>query len=282
MLDASNTKTTRWGKVEGWWLHHPNTDADHICVLAALSTYADDHRICYPSQATLARHVKRSRPWVNRVIAELTAMGLIRKTARTKTNNAGTTSCEYRLVDRPEELEIGAAPVTDMTSPSHDHDAPCQEGDMTQPITKQNNTRPVRPGPTDYHGLEKMVRPARPPHVAVPADWTPSHDAMTRATTLCPNTDLQVHVVKFVTRCRSKGYLYQADGRDDAWLSWLAEDRLKDEARAKGSSAREDTRARSTPSDPGDRRFAAWATAASAPRLEVAAGTRLSADNPWN
>ena len=283
MPDAFNNQTTRWGKVEGWWLHHPDTDADHICMLATLSTYADDRGTCHPSQATLARHVKRSRPWVNRVIAELTAMGLIRKTARTRTNNAGTTSCEYRLVNRRESSDCAVVPVTEATAPSHDADTPSQERDTTQHVTKQNNhARSAGHRPMDDHVPERSVQPSRSQRIEVPADWAPSQVVMARARLLCPDTDLQAHVIKFVSRCRSKGYLYQADARDDAWLSWLAEDTLKEGAHAKGRGAEECTRSRRTTRDPGDRRFTAWAVAASAPRLERAEGPRPPADNPWN
>ena len=192
MPDAFNNQTTRWGKVEGWWLHHPDTDADHICMLATLSTYADDRGTCHPSQATLARHVRRSRPWVNRVIAELTAMGLIRKTARTRTNNAGTTSCEYRLVNRREALDCAVVPVTEATAPSHDADTPSQEHDTTQPITKQtNHARSAEHRPMDDHVPERSVQPSRSQRIEVPADWAPSQVVMARATLLCPDTDLQ-------------------------------------------------------------------------------------------
>ena len=282
MPEAFGNQTTRWGKVEGWWLHHPDTDADHICMLAALSTYTDDRGTCYPSQATLARHVKRSRPWVNRVIAELTAIGLIRKTARTRTNNAGTTSCEYRLVDRCEALDNSVIPVTEATEPSHDGDTPSHGDDTTQLTTKQEDyARPATHQPMHDRIPERMVRPLRSSRVDVPADWKPSEFVMARATLLCPDTDLHAHIIKFVSRCRSKGYLYQADARDDAWLSWLAEDALKEKAHAKSRGADERTRPRGTTSESGDRRFTAWAAAASVPRLERESA-QPSADNPWN
>ena len=74
------------GKVPAWWLMHPEIDADRFCVMASLATYACRDGVCDPSQATLARRLKRSRPWVNRVIAELSAAHLLRKVARFRAN----------------------------------------------------------------------------------------------------------------------------------------------------------------------------------------------------
>ena len=135
--------TTRWGRVPAWWLLHPSVDADRFCVLAALATYADEHGVCVPSQATLAQHLRRSRPWVNRVVAQLAAAGFLEKTARSR-GNGGTTSCLYRLritppdgtaldADAPFLPEaVQAASDADVTGPMPHTDTPCQAGDTNQ------------------------------------------------------------------------------------------------------------------------------------------------------
>ncbi len=281
MDEAKNT--LRWGKVHAWWSHHPSMEADHLAVMAMLSTYANDTGTCYPSQATLALRLKRSRPWVNRVIADLARFGLIDKTARTRTSNAGTTSCEYRLAQEPPDNTTARCSVTVPTGTGHDDDTPCHRGNMTQPITKQNNNaRPARPGRLDQQLPEEVARPRPSPRIDVPADWAPSITAIARAAMLSPSTDLQAHIVKFVSRSRSKGYLYPAEGRDDAWLSWLAEDRLKEGAHTSGHRSDDGSRARTGSCDPGDRRLAAWAAAASTPRMGRIDIPKPTAENPWN
>lgn len=280
MTDVSNKQITRWGKVHGWWLHHPMTDADHLCILAALSTYADDRGFCHPSQATLARHVKRSRPWVNRVIAELTEHGLIQKTARTRTTNAGTTSCEYRLMEQCEGHGRDERPVPTMTPPGHNADTPRQAGDTSQLTTKHNKyPRPPGASARGDHASKDDGRARWADRVTVPTDWAPSDAASAKARSLCPETDLEAHAAMFVARCRSKGYLYVADGMDDAWLSWLAEDRLKGATRIAGQQA---TRQGRGVREAGDRRFAAWAAAATAPRMGKVQASKPTNDNPWN
>jgi hypothetical protein len=270
-------RTIRWGKTYGWWLHHPMMDADRFCILAALSTYADEDGTCHPSQATLARHLKRSRPWVNRVIGELTEYGLIEKTARTRSSNAGTTSCEYRLVVQPGLGFEEETPVTPMTSPCHGGDAPCHGGDTTQLEAKHNqNTRPDARDLPDQpvHREESNLQQIEP----VPQGWRPSAEAMVTAKGLCPAVDLDAHAVMFAAKCRSKGYRYLPDGIDDAWLAWLVEDRLRDDDRKAQPRNHAPPGAhvgtvRLTPHEIAQQRLAAWAASATAPPIQTA--------NPW-
>jgi hypothetical protein len=135
-------EVARWGKVQAWWLRHPDIDADHLSALAALATYADEARYCEPSQATLARWLKRSRPWVNRVIAELVGVRLLEKTTRSRPNG-GTTSCRYRLLSQAGV--IGANPPGNMCDPPSPYESACKRD------SRMTCCPFLRIGPAAYH-----------------------------------------------------------------------------------------------------------------------------------
>jgi hypothetical protein len=256
-------------------------DLDRWGVLTTLALYADADGLCYPSQATIARVLKRSRPWVNRVIADLADAGLIRKTARTRTGNGGTTSCEYRLVMDPNERLETHPGVTGGTPGCHADDTPRHPADRTQYKLKHNNlARPTMRDPSEITAVSDKTNMAREP---VPADWTPSANAMERARTLSPDEDLSTHAAMFASRSRAKNYLYATDRIDDAWLAWLAEDRLKHHRKARPDAPAIRAVGLGSSGDPGAKRYAAWAAAASVPKLRTVMPPpgRQEAENPW-
>ena len=210
-MSAANAKTmTRWGKVPAWWLMHPEIDADRFCVLSALATYADEDGMCFPSQATLALRLKRSRPWINRVVADLAAAGLLVKISR-KRLNGGTTSCEYRLV-----LDQHAA-VVSLTPPVIGTDSPRHPSDENQLQSQQTQ---VKPTPAHLHRKPTFSSSRN----SLRHDWEPSVAAREEALRLCPKADVKAHATKFALRCRAKGYNIEPGKEDDTWLSWLVED----------------------------------------------------------
>lgn len=262
--------TSRWGRVPAWWLLHPDVDADCFCVLAALATYADEYGVCVPSQATLAQRLRRSRPWVNRVVAQLAAAGLLEKTGRSR-GNGGTTSCLYRLCLTPDSMTprtgtllpplpellprpAHAAPDPYVTEPMPHVDTPCQACDTSQPNLEQNNTPAPRTPAT--HDVDEEVS----------SDWQPSPAVMAEALRLCPNADLLAHTARFRARCRARGYRYRAGHLGDAWLAWLLEDHGAQPRRSgrghasPGPYPTADGVAR-VPTSPAHR-YAAWAAAA--------------------
>jgi hypothetical protein len=222
-----------------------DVDADRFCILAALATYADEDGYCEPSQATLARRLKRSRPWVNRIIAELAEAGLLEKTARHR-QNGGTTSCRYRLA------LVAPTGDTGVTLPVPEEDSPCHGGDTNHRKTKQiQNPRPERAS----EGAEIATE--------LDPDWQPSDEARSQALRLYPTADLDEHTALFVSRSVAKGYRYRPGTEGRVWLSWLIEHR-----RERGSGHAMPSVARGQrPGRAPDRtdRLAAWATAAGAP-----------------
>ncbi|HEV7370708.1 helix-turn-helix domain-containing protein [Arenibaculum sp.] len=93
------TRCERFGIVPAAWFADPALGADEIAVLAALAVHANPQGLCWPSQAVLARSLKRSRSWVIKVINRLEAAGALERTRRTAANGAMRT-CLYRLARR--------------------------------------------------------------------------------------------------------------------------------------------------------------------------------------
>ena len=261
-------------------MQHPELDADGFCVLAALSTYADAEGRCRPSQATLARHLRRSRPWVNRVIAQLARDGFLSKTTRTR-ENGGTSSCAYRLALEPSWMRPGM--VRDLTLPCSPHDAPRHADDENHSNLNHHAPAPTAsaaPMPAETECVEGGTAPA--------ADWMPSAEVVARAERAFPDVSLDGHAAMFVARCRAKGYRYTAGLLDEAWLSWFLEDARRERAGRGGGAVRSAAnhgaclqggrghglRERTLmPTERADARLAAWAAVAAAPRV-VAVG-------PW-
>ncbi len=272
MPETRSGTITRWGRVPAWWLLHAGVDADRFCVLAAMATYADNDGVCAPSQATLARLLKRSRPWVNRVVAQLAEEGFLEKTTRARRDGA-TTSCLYRLrlappedgVTRPDATRVGVAsetgPVPAEDSPRHSTDRNQPEAEQIQDSRAAASAASART--TDGHRRTEAS-------TEVPKGWRPSDDDVREALRLCPDADLEVHTARFVARCRAKGYRYAHGAVGDAWLSWLLEDRNREARCAAEPRPRAERRSRpASPSERADERFAAWAAASSAPRTDA-------------
>jgi hypothetical protein len=281
MTHQADSTTTRWGKVPVWWQQMPGMDLDRWGVLTTLSLYADENGVCFPSQATIARGLKRSRPWVNRVIGDLAKAGLIRKTSRTRAGNAGTTSCEYRLVTDRSEVDGQICAVPTVTPACHDDDMACPPGDRTQLESEQNiPARPEARDPTNTHRIETQSGIERE---AVPPDWEPSPATMEKARALMPEEDLAAHAIMFASRCKANGYQYVRGQVDEAWLGWLAEDRLKQHKKGREGPKDRGTGSLGMLQDHKERRFAAWAAAAAAPRLKTTtpACTEPELANPW-
>jgi len=286
--------TTRWGRVPAWWLLHPDVDADRFCVLAALATYADEHGICVPSQVTLALRLQRSRPWVNRVVAQLAAAGLLEKVQRSR-GNGGTTSCLYRLRLKPLDdavLDAGAtttsilplpkqaqaAPDVEVTRSVPHIDTPCQSGDTNHLYPEHNNT------PAPRAAMSSHDEDAKETNTEVTLDWEPSATEIAQALRLCPGANLPLHTARFRARCRARGYRYRSGHLGDAWLAWLLEDHGVPPRRGGGCSdpslhsvADDTARLRPSPNHPSPTlRFTAWAAAAAAPPAPVRAAS------PWS
>src|SRR5258707_198232 len=92
-------------------------------VLAALTTYADENRICRPSQKTLGERLHRTRQAVGQSIDKLVELGYLEKVHRFR-ENGSKASNEYRILFDQE----GTLPMqADLASPMQAHVAPMQD-----------------------------------------------------------------------------------------------------------------------------------------------------------
>ncbi len=180
------------------WLTHSDVGADEIAVMAVLALHANKSGSCWPTQGLIARMLDRSRPWVNKVIGRLVALGLVVKTNRSR-DDGGDRACLYQLV----------APVN---AGVHDENTRCRAADS---ITTNTGNK------QDTHALpaSEIIRlDLKTPET----DWQPSDDDLCWALDRFPSVDLQPSVERFVMRCQAKGYRYRNLGA--AWRCWLAED----------------------------------------------------------
>lgn len=260
MEDANLNTVTRWGRVPAWWLLHPEIDSDRFALLAALATYADDKGACTPSQSTLARRLKRSRPWINRVVSDLVRIGLLHKTMR-KRSNGGTTSCEYIVRFTPPEESrgdtraTGACPLPDRA---------CHEADRNQAGPEQNQeARPEARASVASNSVSNETEEVP----GLDRDWQPSAEARGAARRLYPDANLVEHTALFVARCRAKGYRISASNADDTWLSWLIEDQRKSRNHREAPAGQPRSWKRPPSQSSSYDRLAAWGAAAE--ELEV-------------
>lgn len=219
--DGHPLDARRWGRIPAWWLDHPGLEADGFAVLAALATFADDSGLCWPSQSTLAAKLKRSRPTVNRIIQELSDLGLVGIEHR-RGRDGARLSCLYRLRFTPldgsgPDAEQRNAAVADRPVPVADRDdsathSPCPPASQEQVQFKQI--------PDSHASGEHTETQARPQEV--PEGWMPTADDLAWAKARHAEIDLGRHVEGFILRCRAHGYRYR--DVSSAWRAWLSQD----------------------------------------------------------
>lgn len=215
-------ETTRWGRIPAWWLSHPDIDADGLAVLAALSTYANARGECWPSQATLATALKRSRSTVNRILGHLADAAVIEIVSR-KSANGGRLSSVYRL-----RLEPGSGPIVNVQSMAvQQRDTDVAVADSPCAAVRQEQLDSNKPDSLAGRGREGVSAgrvkdyPSGEPQ-GVPPDWMPSTADLTWARAQHGSVDLDHHVEGFVLRCQAHGYRYRDISA--AWRAWLVQD----------------------------------------------------------
>jgi hypothetical protein len=285
MTDHS-ANPNRWGRIPAWWLDHPDLDADGLAVLAALSTYADDMGVCWPSQATLAGKLKRSRPTVNRILGRLETLGLVAIEHR-RSASGGRLSCRYRLaltvagnVGEGARVDSPADSSTDSPCPAASHEQPEPE-QIPDTLHRQAGGRQV---------VDREPANAKPIAKQVGEDWTPSATDRQWAATRFPDVDLDRHAERFVQQCRAHGYRYRDVAA--AWRSWLLQDMARiaqqpaeptrnpaDRANRSASGRHNVSRSASRQAADAEQRLSAWASVAA--RLNGQPGAAASATNPW-
>ncbi len=208
MAIPTETETARWGKIPAWWFDHEQLDADGIAVLSALSTFADRQGRCWPSQTTLATKLKRSRAWVNKVVAQLAEIGLIEVKDRWS-QSGGRLSSLYTLAMDHESAETIASDTPPVTNTL------VTEADIPCSAERQEHLNPKQIP-------DSLAKRERKPMQEVPGDWMPGSDDIAWAQSRFTEIDLTRHVEGFILRCQAHGYRYRGIGA--AWRAWLMQD----------------------------------------------------------
>ncbi len=267
--------TGRWGRIPAWWLGHPAIDADGLAVLAALATYANARGECWPSQATLATALKRSRSTVNRILGHLAESGVIERESR-RSASGGRLSCRYRLRLVPGDGPIPAAATAEcdqtgtppVQPPGKDvapADSPCAPVRQKQPESEQT---------PDSHASRGTAQ-------TVPDGWMPDAEDRAWAESRFAGIDLDRHAEGFRLRCQAHGYRYRDTGA--AWKAWLTQDATAGKAPLLRSTGRATT-ARTAPAAPvPEQKLDAWMAAAA--KLNASHGVGITPQahsNVWS
>lgn len=211
----------RFGVIPAAWLEQDAVGLDEIGVLACLATFADSQGCCFPSQGTIAARLKRSRPWVIKIIHRLVALGLVERIHRFREDGAQR-ACLYRLCYGPPESTAVSveSPRDDRESPHPD--TPCPREDSEQDSFQQQS---LSPGEGDASfctsGLQKNRPLLNSSRTIVPCDWQPDPADRHWAAHAYPEADLKQFTEQFINACQAHGYRYQDHNR--AWRSWLAD-----------------------------------------------------------
>ena len=205
-----------------YWLTHPDVGADEIAVLAVLALHANRSGSCFPTQGLLASLLGRSRPWVNKTIGKLVALGLVIRTHRVR-DDGGDRACLYQLVfstgDTP-VIHHSDCPPRNTGVGSCDTESPAH--DTVKASSEHNNSSHSPPSPSTSTSCAGNSALAAVPLQTPSLDWQPTADDCCWAAERFPAADLTTVTERFVQRCRAKGYRYQ--DLSAAWRSWLTDD----------------------------------------------------------
>ncbi|HEV7367683.1 helix-turn-helix domain-containing protein [Arenibaculum sp.] len=210
------TRCERFGIVPAAWFADPALGADEIAVLAALAVHADPQGLCWPSQAALARSLRRSRTWVIKVINRLEAAGALERTRRIAANGAMRT-CLYRLVRRPRLDGARAQPAASSGAERAWGEAVV---DVSEPERTRDDEAEAEAEPERARkGSGGLGQERRAGARVVDPAWLPSTTDVAWARERRPDIDPLMFTEFFIAACRANGYRYHDHAA--AWRAWL-------------------------------------------------------------
>jgi hypothetical protein len=239
-INAMPEPQRRWGIVRADWAAHSEVGADELAVLCLLSLHADKRDgTCYPSQTTLARSLKRSRPWVIAVLNRLEALGLVRRDP-----HPALRVRLYTVVGHADALSsCRKLPARDM---SHFPDTPAQTSDMQcHPADTEQRASPVESSSQSAPGELIGQKPVSEPEVGIgfgqrtfsavsaasettslgqdktlpPIDWQPADADLAFVAKHAPLVDPMRFAARYVASCHAHGYRYR--DHSAAYRTWL-------------------------------------------------------------
>ena len=149
---------------------------DEIGVLAVMSTYADREGHCRVSQSTVARILKRSRPWVIKTLNSLEELRLVERTQVFDPRTGARRACAYRLrfdlLPGASETHPESRSADGMGDDDHAGVRACfpLSRSVTGTVTGVTRFRRLQNKLDSLPTRDEGGQPAR----QVPADWCPS------------------------------------------------------------------------------------------------------------
>lgn len=211
--------TDRFGIIPAAWFADPALGADEIAVLAALAVHADPEGRCWPSQATLARGLGRSRSWVIKVLNRLEAAGAIERHRRIAASGAMRT-CLYRLLARARTKPRQERPA----KPAGERPAWGPSVIDAAEEAKEEEVGDEADLDPEPRGREEGGRHGRRAGATVVAPtFLPSVTDVAWARERRPDIDPLMFTEFFIAACRANGYRYHDHAA--AWRAWLLDRR---------------------------------------------------------
>jgi hypothetical protein len=191
---------------------------DEIGVLAVMSTYADREGHCRVSQSTVARILKRSRPWVIKTLNSLEELRLVERTQVFDRKTGARRACAYRLrfdlLPGASEIHPESRSADGMGDDDHAEFAPAFLRPERDRDCHRRDTIQTTPEQAGFSPDARERQSAR----QVPPDWCPTEADLAWASETHPWLDTDLLTRQFIAGSTSKGYRYQDFSA--GWRSW--------------------------------------------------------------
>jgi hypothetical protein len=216
MSDAQPTGT-RFGRVPARWLDLPDIGTDELAVLTALAVHAGRDGVCCVRQNVLANKLKRSREWVNRIIARLVRLDGVLEKERRADRKGWMVACRYHLPDlvvcEPDTSDVTRGAHPEQTPKNKDSSSLSRAGRACEPKSRSINGE---------EGQGEATGTGTAP-VLPPADWQPTAENIAWLAEHRPDLDAAYMTAVFVTGCRAQGRRYV--DLSAAWRQWAIRER---------------------------------------------------------
>lgn len=186
------------------WIDDIRLQDRHVLLLMSLMRYVRPGKLtCFPSQTTLALHMRKSRQTVNKTVRELVELGYIKKTWWKRKSEADT-SCEYEI------LELGTF--------------------FNQNDDKSTNSSDIRlsneaiPSVASVDTNNNKLNPTLSKPIDI-SSWEPNAEVVSAMNKEASSTKVQGFIKRFIMKIKSIGYQY-AD-YDQALLDWWESDKAR-------------------------------------------------------
>ena len=204
----------QFGRVPACWLDHPAIGTDELAVLTVLAVHAGRDGVCCVRQSVLADRLKRSREWVNRIIARLARLDGVLEKERRADRDGWTVACRYRLPD----LAVCKPDTPDVTGGAHPEQTLGNKDSSSLSrarVPSEPDSRVADSGEELIAATDTTAAPVLPP-----ADWQPDAEDRAWLAEHRPDLDATAMTTIFVAGCHARGLHYT--DLSAAWRLWAS------------------------------------------------------------